>query len=400
MGKTRKKGQRSHSKYKSQSTVECIKKADIAEYLALADFHLESCQLKLALKYTKKALKIDSKCNEALELHGILLFETDNPKGAIKYLQRAVEIYPNDGFTKYLYLGDLLSGIDAVNCFKKAIQLIENNFKLIADPTQDMDAANFIPQNSEHNENVLKDEISMAYCSIAEIYLTDFEELSSENVSQVVSENCLHACQKALEYNEKSAEAYQIMASYWISMNYFQTARECAYKSIEYLSIPLTEKSEVQVAESEDSALDANNTENGATIDDVDAVSSKSSEIEETEDDMDPESFFVKLNLAKVLIELNELPAAVDVLDNVLQIEDEVIEVWYLLGWVYYVTGDREEAMTSLEYASKLSEQYECNDAQMLQHIRELIEEMHTQVANNGHQVSEENIGNNLEMEA
>ncbi len=64
---------------------------------------------------------------------------------------KAVEISPDEGASKYLYLGQLCSSEEAVEYILKGIDLLKG-----------------VGQRADSGN-----ELSAAYCSLAEIYLTD-----------------------------------------------------------------------------------------------------------------------------------------------------------------------------------------------------------------------------------
>jgi hypothetical protein len=59
--------------------------------------------------------------------------------------------------------------------------------------------------------------------------------------------------------------------------------------------------------------------------------------------------------------------------------DDEVVLVWYLMGWLHVLTNDRDSAHFYLEQASKLVGKTECDDEQVVTHISELLTEMSQQ---------------------
>ena len=67
---------------------------------------------------------------------------------------RAVELVPDTGYIKYLQLGQMSSGEDAVKYICKAIDIMKEKLINSKDDVEDID-------------------ISNAYCSLAEVYLTD-----------------------------------------------------------------------------------------------------------------------------------------------------------------------------------------------------------------------------------
>lgn len=69
---------------------------------------------------------------------------------------------PESGHAKYLYMGQLTSGEEAVGYLTRGIAIMEREME-----ERGGEAAAMM------EEEVTNDEISAAYCTLAEIYLTD-----------------------------------------------------------------------------------------------------------------------------------------------------------------------------------------------------------------------------------
>ncbi|XP_073533516.1 uncharacterized protein [Phyllobates terribilis] len=179
-------------------------------------------------------------------------------------------------------------------------------------------AANF----SDEMEVTTKD-LSAALCSVAEIYLTDL------CMEEGAGDKCKEAITNALGYHPSSPEALQLMASYLFSMEQPQEGKEFLMKSLaSWLPRLQNNKGEEQEADDDD------------------------------------------------LVEL-----ATEVLDGLLEEDDEVIQVWYLLGWVCYLQAkesDKEEAFKDsarmyLRKAKKLYSKLKCDDSALLEHVGQIL---------------------------
>merc|ERR1719290_457621 len=87
--------------------------------------------------------------------------------------------------------------------------------------------------NNQNGENAEKSEvtpqdISNAYCSIAEIYLTDCCD------DEKADEKCKAALEQAIISDSLNAEAYQSMASYLLSKDERENAKDMILKSISF----------------------------------------------------------------------------------------------------------------------------------------------------------------------
>ena len=67
------------------------------------------------------ALRLDRRNARALEIKALLLLEDEKPVEARKFLLRAVEVEPDEGFSKYMYLGQIESGEEAAKFYGKGL---------------------------------------------------------------------------------------------------------------------------------------------------------------------------------------------------------------------------------------------------------------------------------------
>ena len=73
---------------------------------------------------------------------------------------KAVDISPNEGHRKYLCLGQLSEGEEAVKLLLKGIDIMSKQFHCEG-------------PSSASSSDVTALDMSIAYCSLAEVYLTD-----------------------------------------------------------------------------------------------------------------------------------------------------------------------------------------------------------------------------------
>ncbi|CAL8361701.1 unnamed protein product [Arctogadus glacialis] len=107
-----------------------------------------------------------------------------------------------------------------------------------------------------------------------------------------------------------------------------------------------------------------------------------------------------RISTAKLLIETEEFEIAVDVLEGLLEEDDEVVQVWYLSGWVCYLQMQRagehlageareateaeqeeydalkEAARSYLTRAKKLYIKLGCDDQPIQDHAEQLLGEL------------------------
>merc|ERR1739842_222845 len=74
-----------------------------------------------------------------------------------------------------------------------------------------------------------------------------------------------------------------------------------------------------------------------------------------------------------VLIEVEEYDRGVEVLEGLVEEDDEVVQAWYLLGWIHYLKEDRGIARFYLKKAKEVNAMNPTDDDGVVEHIEELI---------------------------
>ena len=85
---------------------------------------MDQCDLETAYKYVKQALDMDPKHIEGLETMAAVQMEMGNTESAKTIYEKLIELTPNEGFSKYMCLAQLSTGIESVNLYKKGIDLM------------------------------------------------------------------------------------------------------------------------------------------------------------------------------------------------------------------------------------------------------------------------------------
>jgi len=289
-------------------------KYSVADLLKQVDECLDNFNFELAVKFCEKALDIEPDNVEVLETAGSVFLETGDTDKAKTCFENAVKISPDEGHLKYMNLGQLLEGQEAVDAYNKGIQLMLAN----KDATQ---AA------ASNNPCASPAEISTAYCSLAEMYLTD------ECFKEEAATKCTECCQKAIECDPTNPEAFQLMASCLLSQQNMDEARKMLEKSLELWQGKDEELPQAPVP-----------------------------------------SYESRITTSKLLIELENYESAGSVLEELIEESDEVPQVWYLLGWMYHITNQNSSSIRAcLEKAEKLFTQFGCDDPLMMEHVTELL---------------------------
>ncbi|PVD30481.1 hypothetical protein C0Q70_09747 [Pomacea canaliculata] len=319
---------------------------------------IDEFQYELAQKFCQRALEKDPDNVRALETSGILLLELGNVEAAKQCFGRAVEVCPESGFSKYMYLGQIFQGAQAVDCFQKGIELMlkEKGEK----ETQEVAAA-----CRGSNEGPSDRDISNAYCSVAELYLTD---LCCEEGAE---ERCEENVEKAVSLDPNNPEALQLKASFLLSKEKLDEAKEIIKHSV---SLWLPQLQAEDKCEGDDEEFDP-----------VESC---------------PLSYNTRMQSAKILIEVGEYELATEILELLLDEDEDVPDVWYMLGWANYLQGP-DFVVNARHYLTKAKKVYtkgEHEDEELLQHVTELLQELGP---GDGEEESEpEGNGEELEIES
>ncbi|CAG6015533.1 unnamed protein product [Menidia menidia] len=331
---------RMHEKAKKKTA----EKYSVEQLLEKTEECIDSFDFDMARLFCKRALDVDSNNLQALEMLGHIYSELG-------------DLSPDVGHSKYMYLGQIHTGQEAVDYYTKGIQIL-----LSALEKQDITAQAAAAASADEDRDLpTPKDVSVAYCSIAEIYLTDLME-------EGAADKCREFIERALQYHHDNPEALQLMASYLFSRERNQEGKEYLLKSVR-MWLP-TQKQ----------------------------IASSSTSEEDVQNEIPP--YECRIATAKLLIESEEYEMAVDVLEGLLEEDEEVVQVWYLSGWVCYlqwekakelqlregreVTEDEKEEWKALQEAArsyltnakKLHNKLRCDDQPMLEHVEQLLSEL------------------------
>ncbi|KAI3360988.1 hypothetical protein L3Q82_013196 [Scortum barcoo] len=361
---------RMHEKAKKKTA----EKYSVRQLLEKTEECMDSFDFEMAGLFCRRALDVEPNNLQALDMLGHICSELGDTQKAkeISFMQvssfllyafiflRAVELSPDVGHSKYMYLGQIHSGQEAVDYYSRGIHVLLSSLDKQAQATQAQAAAAASPD--EDPELPTAKDVCVAYCSIAEIYLADL------CMEEGAADKCREFIEKALQYHHDNPEALQLMASYLFSTERNQEGREYLLKSV------------------------------GSWLPAQKHSTAPSSAEEDAQDEIPP--YESRITTAKLLIECEEYEIAVDVLEGLLEEDDEVVQVWYLSGWVCYLqlekakeqqegegrevteeeTEERnalkEAARSYLTNAKKLYAKLQCDDQPMLEHLEQLLGEL------------------------
>ncbi|XP_069552191.1 uncharacterized protein [Brachyistius frenatus] len=346
---------RMHEKAKKKTA----EKYSVQQLLEKTEECMDSFDFEMAGLFCQRALDVESTNLQALDMQGHICSELGDTQKAKQVFLRAVAVSPDVGHSKYMYLGQIHTGQEAVDYYTRGIQVLLSALEKQETTTAQAGAA---ASPDEDPELPTSKDVSVAYCSIAELYLTDL------CMEEGAGDKCREFIERALQYHQDNPEALQLMASYLFSTERNQEGKEYLLKSV-VLWLP---------AQKQNAASSA------------------------TEEDMQSEipPYESRITTAKLLIESEEYEMAVDVLEALLDEDDEVIQVWYLSGWVCYLQWEKakeeqeregrevteeekeqwkaltEAAKSYLTNAKKLHGKLQCDDQPMLGHVQQLLGEL------------------------
>jgi len=320
-----------------------------ADILDKAEELCTTGEFELAVPFCDKALQMIPGSAKALEYKAIALQELGREEEAVAALLEAVESEPESGPSKYMYLGQLAGGQDAVDSFNVAIRIMVGDLDRLdadeggaAEPAAAAAAAAAPVAGEGTARKELLNDLSSALCSIAEIYLTDLcDEVDADKT-------CIDALEQALTYNPECPQAMQLMASVYLSLEQADEALAWMEKSVGLWH--------TRPAEDDDD-------EAGAAA--AAAVSAKATALDV--------SYDFRIGSAKILLELHQYDVAAEVLDQLLLEDAEVVEVWYLLGLTQGF-AEGPEALSTLCRAKLLYIMLDADQEGILEHIDHLID--------------------------
>ncbi|KAM4704807.1 uncharacterized protein WCC33_009623 [Rhinophrynus dorsalis] len=328
-------------KMQDRARKKTAEKYTVEQLLAKTEECLDSFNYEMAQLFCQRALDMDPTNLEILDMMGNICMELGNDEKAKQIFLKAVDLSPDEGHAKYMYLGQLHCKEEALEYFTKGIQVMICAY-------QKQPQVTGVVSCPDEMEVTTKD-IAAAYCSVAEIYFTDL------CMEESAGDKCKEAIQKALEYEPSSSEALQLMASYLFSMQQAQEGKEYLLKSLaSWLPSMQQKEEELQGACAEDPS------------------------------ELVLPPYESRINTAKLLIEAEEFELSAEILEALLEEDDEVVQVWYLLGWVCYLQANapdedeafKDSARTYLRKAKKLYSKLKCDDAQLIEHIEQLLSEL------------------------
>lgn len=301
--------------------------------LRKAEEHVETFEYELARKCYEDALKENPDHVLALEAYAGVLLELGEIKEAENSLLKATDIAPEEGHSKYFSLAQIYNGLKSIEFYRKGIAMIQNQIQTDNEANDGAAASN--PDLSSKRLDM-----SNAYCAMVEIYMTDCCD------SDDAEEKCKEYIQNSIDSCSTNPEAFQCFANYQLITGNFEEAKQSMDKST---SLWLPKYQELR--------------ENRDSSDDILEC---------------PLSYDSRISTSKMLIELEMYNEASDILEGLLDENDEVVDVWYLLGWLNFLRGEEYygNAKFYLDKTKEVSKEMGDEDNEQMQHVEDLLVEI------------------------
>ena len=396
---------------------------DVHKLIRDADFAVESLEMDRALSLFTAAStilkgQIELKVPEAnpLLLSRVLLklgevkVSLDNQGGAREDFSCALSLLKEDDDSLEtheiraglcLYLGQLSSEKEALEAVRKGIEELEACVRLretLCEQNQDMETEEEGPSAEESLQETRR-QLSAAFCTIAELFLTDL--CFEENAEQ----QCEAAVVAAMKIKDSCdgdplIDSLQCMASLRLSQGRGEEAAKYMLQAYSKMKRGCEELSALV----------------GLKKDDCDDASTQAVELTDVDAANSLPDFDFRCQSAKLLMECatvlkaekgdaSIMPkqvvecsyASIQVLASLLAENDEVIEVWYLMGCAYAAAsppdldaaaqywGRASELLTKVKIGLEVGAGSEEEEEDQLEDVRIQIEEVHQRLKEIGH---------------
>jgi len=295
----------------------------VEHLLAQAHENADRLDLQAAVMLCRQACSIDSTSVEALDTLSEFCLQAGKTEEAMRALQRSVKLAPEGRSGRFMYLGQLSTGQDALHWFERGLSMLR------AERTQ--------LQNTSGSRQELQlqwvastQALAAALCTVAEVYLTDeCEEPHAESTCEALA---AEAMQLVSSLDEQSLpEPYQTMASLRMSRQRPAEAEPLVMRALEI-------------------------------TDSLDATQQQP-------------SLEMRTALAKLLMEVEHPAEALDLLQALRMEDDESLELWYLLCCAAQQAGELDLAHAELEQALQFAQAPACppEEKEWLSTLEELL---------------------------
>ncbi|MFT7816271.1 putative assembly chaperone of rpl4 [Arapaima gigas] len=212
---------------KDKAKKKTAEKYSIEQLLEKTEECLDNFNYEMAQMFCQRALDIEPTNLKILDMLGNICAELGDVDKARGMFLKAVELSPEDGHSKYMYLGQMHTGTEAIQYFSKGIEVMLRKLEEQSHTVALVGAmAAASPDPVDHDPEVTPKDVCVAFCSLAEIFFTDL------CMQDGAADRCKEAIDKALQYDPENPEALQLMASYLFSVEKVQEGKEYLMRSV------------------------------------------------------------------------------------------------------------------------------------------------------------------------
>lgn len=314
---------------------------------AFSEMSFESAKVFYQEAYSKDPNNEDLLCSYANFLTNI-----DEISLARKLLRQALEvnIEKSCNYKKFVQMAELVSGKLSVQLYEKAIEILERLYNPIVD--------------NDPIQQEIKRDMALAYSALAETYQTD---LLQEKESEAF---CRENIEKALKIDELCLDAYLQYANFFLNKEDVGQAKhwlkllvnEIKKSENEEVTDNLPQNNEKSAEFEEEKANLSNKAQN---------QSSKKQSKNENIMDFYPLSF--KLNVIRLLIEVEEWTEAVELIEQYREEDEDNAETLYLQAFCLFKLKDFTKIVDLIEELDKKDLSF---DSEIESAYKELKEEL------------------------
>lgn len=294
----------------------------IEEAVVAADEKFQSGDLNGACELYQHAAMQQPDNTSILDAFGEVLFELGRDADARQVLERSVSIDPTGNHSKYMILAQISKEQEASTHYQTGTALLQAKLEAAVGEASSSAA---IPS---HEIRALRRELSNAYCSLAELYMTD---LCDEDDAE---DQCASFATKALQADESNPDAYNAAANLRMCQKNMEEARQLLRRCL-------------GVMEACYAAVDGEKQqeEDMAGVTSATADNAGSAELPPWES---------RLHFAKCCSEAELYAEAASTLERLLAEDDSEMEPWFLLGEAFVLDGRPAAGVEVLETADAL----------------------------------------------
>lgn len=369
-------GRGARNKAKSKRRPTNTRQLTAEELYNQAQVALQYDDCESALEALRQAVSLEPENLPVLEAFGSLLAEMGDEEQACSMLRRAIALSPDSGHEKYMYLGQLLEGEDALAMTRCGVELLQGELDLkvksasmpdqaqqLSDPNRQRRSKQVDESMGENEEDEeespgvpeLQAQLCAALCSLAEQIMGQSDDV--EGVASEV-EGLLGRAQGICS---ASPEPGQALASLRYEQGRPEEALELLRASMKLWFRPRgsDEAEDAAMQEEDDGDVRAELGKEAAdeelalqpgTMDEDEDADDE----EEQGDAMQP-SYEFRFECAKLLIELDDsTEVAIQVVEDLVEEDDSNPHTWHLLGLAYYGGHMFEEAQEIYEKGMQL----------------------------------------------